>query len=930
MNARRRSAVRPVAAIAVLVVHLAVAASGLAGEETLVFPRTHWQERPASELGLNAGKLDELAALLGGRGCVIKDGWLVKQWGSQSERRDWLSSAKPVLSTLLFFAVDQGKLSGVDARIAEQGWALSSKDRSMTFRHLANMVGGYARPEEPGKAWAYNDYAIMLYQKTLFDRVFASEPNQVAARCFAPLGLEDGLDFEPKRRRLRASVRDFARLAWFWLSQGSWDGSQVLPRRFFEEYQRPHVPADLPVSRQAETDDYLKIGTYGGGSSHFSDAGPGIYGFNWWFNAPVPSQEGRMNWPDAPADAFMSLGAGGNCSLMIPSLRLVVVAASANWGQNRPGRADSVTNQLIRILMQAAGRGAAAAGAAAAPAAVELPHQLEGEAKLWHPLTLTLTGPRASETSDPNPFRDYRLTVTFARGGRSYVVPGYFAADGAAAETSAEAGDRWEARFTPPEPGEWAFSAELVEGRDVALDDDAPGKPIGVARGTFSVGPSDKRPPDARATGLLRDVRERYYVYAGTDQAFLKGGADSPENLLAFAGFDGTRPSHHFEPHARDWRPGDPTWKDGRGKNLIGVLNYLAGKGMNSIYFLTMNVKGDGKDVWPWTGPDEHSRFDVSKLAQWEIVFSHMDRLGIMLHVVHQEQENDQLLDRGALGPDRKLYYRELIARFGHHPALVWNLGEENTNTTAQLKSFARYIHKLDPYDHPIVVHTFPSQHEKVYAPLLGDRYFSGASLQVGKAARCAEATTTWLARSAAAGRPWACFLDEIGPARDGVVPDNEDPDHDVPRREALWAPLMVGGAGCEWLFGTGHPHGDTTCEDLRSRDRIWDQTRWALEFFRDYVPVRQASDHRALLETGSGYCLAQPGKVYAIYLPAGGACSLRLESGRYRVDWYDPRAGGGLKEGSVAQVSGPGVVALGSPPSEPTRDWAIVVRRLD
>ena len=33
--------------------------------------------------------------------------------------------------------------------------------------------------------------------------------------------------------------------------------------------------------------------------------------------------------------------------------------------------------------------------------------------------------------------------------------------------------------------------------------------------------------------------------------------------------------------------------------------------------------------------------------------------------------------DNGDLGPQRKLYYRELIARFGHHLALNWNLGEE-------------------------------------------------------------------------------------------------------------------------------------------------------------------------------------------------------------------------------------------------------------
>lgn len=41
-----------------------------------------------------------------------------------------------------------------------------------------------------------------------------------------------------------------------------------------------------------------------------------------------------------------------------------------------------------------------------------------------------------------------------------------------------------------------------------------------------------------------------------------------------------------------------------------------------------------------------------------------MDKLGLMLHIIGQESENDQGLEGGDLGPQRKLYYRELVARF--------------------------------------------------------------------------------------------------------------------------------------------------------------------------------------------------------------------------------------------------------------------------
>ena len=68
---------------------------------------------------------------------------------------------------------------------------------------------------------------------------------------------------------------------------------------------------------------------------------------------------------------------------------------------------------------------------------------------------------------------------------------------------------------------------------------------------------------------------------------FIKAGTDSPETLLGTADFDGTTahradvPLKTWAPHVRDWRPGDPTWKGGKGKGLIGALNYLAGRGAN-------------------------------------------------------------------------------------------------------------------------------------------------------------------------------------------------------------------------------------------------------------------------------------------------------------------------------------------------------------
>lgn len=240
-----------------------------------------------------------------------------------------------------------------------------------------------------------------------------------------------------------------------------------------------------------------------------------------------------------------------------------------------------------------------------------------GELKKWHKVTLTFEGPDANEFPGPNPFLDYRLSVFFTNGSRCYIVPGYYAADGNAGETGAIAGNKWRVHFVPDATGRWTYMVSFHTGPNIAVCPEAgAGQPAhfdGVT-GTLDVIESDKTGRDFRGKGMLQYVGERYLRFAETGEYFLKGGADSPENFLAYFEFDGTYDTaglaregeakgekfiHHYVPHAGDWRAGDPSWQGGKGKNIIGALNYLASKGMNSVYFVTYNLDGgDGKDVW--------------------------------------------------------------------------------------------------------------------------------------------------------------------------------------------------------------------------------------------------------------------------------------------------------------------------------------------
>ena len=586
-----------------------------------------------------------------------------------------------------------------------------------------------------------------------------------------------------------------------------------------------------------------------------------------------------------------------------------------------------------------------------------------GELKQWHTVTLTFDGPEVDEAGENHPFLDYRMEVTFTKDDHRYVVPGYYAADGDAGQTGATSGNKWRVHFLPVEPGIWTYRASFRIGQGIAVDSNAVDRPPVTAAsrgrgrpsygegvdfdgttGTIAIGPTDKTGRDFRGQGLLRYTGHRYLQFAHTGTYFLKGGADSPENFLAYEDFDqtfdtaeltrsgeaaGEKFIHRYQPHVEDWRPGDPTWRGEKGKGIVGALNYLAAKGMNSVYFLTYNLDGgDGRDTWMWTGPNVRDRFDVSKLDQWNLVFDHMDRLGLMLHVVTQETENDRRLGGSpGLNPVRMLYYRELVARFAHHPGLVWNLGEENNTSDADRKAIARYIRALDPYRHPITVHTYAGKALSYYNGILGDPSFEATSIQ-GSLDQCNREAIELRRRSAAAGRKWVIFADEQNPSTHGVLPDADDPNHDQPRRQALWGNLMGGGAGVEWYFGNKFPHMDINCEDWRSRDRMRDQTRYALEFFRRHLPFWEMEPDNSLAAGADARVLAKPGSVYAVHLPKGGAVTLNLPGGAFEVRWYNPRAGGALQNGSVRSVKGSGAVSLGSPPSGPEQDWAVLVTR--
>lgn len=567
-----------------------------------------------------------------------------------------------------------------------------------------------------------------------------------------------------------------------------------------------------------------------------------------------------------------------------------------------------------------------------------------GDLTKWHPITVDFSGPLASESDDPvNPFLDYRLTVDFTSpSGRVTRVPGFFAGNG----QGGGVGNIWRARFSADEVGRWSYRAQLKAGNEIAVspDPDA-GMSVSLdgAVGQFDVGPLNSGAPGFLKHGRLEYVGGHYMKFRDGPY-WIKGGTDSPENLLGYAGFDGTidqggiRPDflHDFATHQGDVNPSDPfftnesTGADSRG--IIGALNYLGEQGVNSVYFLPMNLGGDGQETYPFVGAVNNrynkTHYDISKLYQWNIVLNHAQRQGVALNVVlsETESENERWLDNGALGVERKLFFRELIARFGYLLAIKWNLGEENDFRLEQLQLHASYIQALDWSGKPIAVHTHINQFYR-YGEIVGDPRFSASSIQYNPQF-AGQFVEQWRTNSANAGHPWIIDMDEN---TNGLGTDG----YDLRRKQVLYDVLFSGG-NIEWYFGYSPPPvgGDIDAGNFRYREGMWKQMRYAREMMQREMPFWRMQPADELVQGESGdfggaEVFVLDGEFYAIYLPAtNGSESLNMRGadGFFRQRWFNPRNGQIIN--GPFNIPASDRLQLGSPPSAKGDDWVVLVSR--
>jgi hypothetical protein len=578
--------------------------------------------------------------------------------------------------------------------------------------------------------------------------------------------------------------------------------------------------------------------------------------------------------------------------------------------------------------------------------------EITGDLIKWHPLTISFAGPQASEMgNNPNPFLGYRLQVMFiGPEEQTYNVPGFFDGDG----NGGGSGTVWRVRFTPDQSGQWSYEASFRSGNEIAIDLD-PGagevSDFNGESGSFEVADLDANAPGFLKWGRLDYVGGHYFKFRDGPY-WIKGGADSPENYLAYQGFDGTEAGdfglHAYAGHVSEWETGDPDWGSGDGRGIIGTINYLSSRNVNSIYMLLMNIGGDGKDVWPFAGQisgggsssNDNLYYDISKLSQWEMLFAHIQKKGLALHFVLNEAEepNKRELDNGELGTERKLFHREMMARFGHHLAIIWNLSEEydlgfNLGPD-RIKAFAGYLKSVDPYGHHVTVHNWAAP-ENSWSSFFGDSLFNLTSIQYHPGESYDDKVEELRRLSIDAGRPIAICMDEFD--RLGKV-DNMNRGGGWPylsgwsrlRKAVLW-PILLSGGQVEYIT---EDLLDT--EDFSNYEGMWEFTWYARRFMQENLPfweMEPADDLLSGENTGidQGQVLALEGDLYAVYLSnasGGGNLDLSDAPGDFELTWYNPRTG--ELEGTTADVTGGGSIDLPSPPTDPDQDWALLIRNKD
>jgi hypothetical protein len=329
-----------------------------------VVPGATWTTKSPSDVGMDATKLSQFSASIGGRGVVVKGGHLAHTWGDATKKGDVASAAKTLYGYFLFKAVDDKLLPNIDAKaapfvpgLAGLNPSLGNKDANITFRHFATQTSCYGVTESPGSAFDYNDWQMALFWDTLFLKVYKATLDDVDSKVFAAklcstIGCQDQPTFlafgkNDRAGRVAISPRDFARFALLFLRGGTWGTTTLLPASTVTTMVQSPLPNSTPQTKAVEAQMLPGQRTIGSTSKPDNQTDHlGSYSFMWWTNGV--DRNGKTLLPDAPKGTYLASGHGSKrAAVVIPEQDLVV-----SWNDTN---IDSLAkaNAALKLLLAA-------------------------------------------------------------------------------------------------------------------------------------------------------------------------------------------------------------------------------------------------------------------------------------------------------------------------------------------------------------------------------------------------------------------------------------------------------------------------------------------------------------------------------------------------------------------------------------------------
>jgi len=477
----------------------------------------------------------------------------------------------------------------------------------------------------------------------------------------------------------------------------------------------------------------------------------------------------------------------------------------------------------------------------------------------WHPHDFVFH----SDAKAENPFAVPFSAEVTGPGDVRFSMPGFFDGDGT-----------WKVRISPTAEGRWSIitrsTLPSLDGRRTSLD---------CIPNTA-----------ARIHGGLRidPKHPRHFVFEDGGRYFLMG-------------------------YECDW-----LWALDMGKPELKTLDAFLDKlATNGFNYLILNAyahdtawrKGKTGDddygpppTYAWEGSNEkpdHSRFNLAYWKHYDRVIDALCQRGMIAHVmikVYNKMVNSPA--KGSAEDD--LFFRWMIARYAAYPNINWDFSKEanNEKDLDYKKDRLLFLRRNDPYRRPITVHDDHATYDRgMYNDLLDYR----SDQQHSK----------WLPTllEHRQQRLWPVVNVEFGyePGPKGLNDKTYgvvQPPEEVCRR--AWEVYMAGGYGAYYYTYTAW-------DVLRPEDtpRGYAYFKHLREFFEGTSYWRMEPADGLVSD---GYCLADRGQEYVVFLNKSQPFSLKLEdlAAPARAEWFHPLTGERQQAGMVAK----GTVRLTPPPN--------------